>query len=259
MTFTEYPPSAALTPYIDAYWIIETDAIIRPGARRFFVDGYLDLFINMGTSVPLVNNTLTLAPGKMYLNSALRTCLDIEHAAGSYFVGVRFKPGGYPALYRADIGEIADRIFYFDDPRLQLLLDVDAALFDRLDRYFLSRIKEGQYPALSITETIKMQKGKISVDALARHHNITTRTMERLFHSTVGVSPKEFIGIIRFQQVLERLRFSTSESLLSLAVESGYYDHAHMTREVKKIAGVTPSQLMQSFQASGSIFSTVVR
>ncbi|HZY37591.1 MAG TPA: DUF6597 domain-containing transcriptional factor [Mucilaginibacter sp.] len=51
----EYKPCDYLKKYIDAYWALETDAVYRPVARRFFVDCTTEIIINMGTSTPHVN------------------------------------------------------------------------------------------------------------------------------------------------------------------------------------------------------------
>lgn len=255
MNLVEYSPAEALRPYIDAYWVIHTDTIVRRGAREFFADGYIDLIINMGSSSPLVNNAITLAPGRMYLNSAMRSSLSIADATNSRFLGVRFKPGGFPVLYHCCVEEMVDQVFNFHDPQLQLLIDNDERLFARLDQYFLSRIRQGYYPVIMIAETVKKHKGQLSVDMLAKHHHVTNRTLERLFNTHTGVSPKEFISVIRFQSVLGKLMLSSGDSLFGIAVEAGYYDHAHMTREVKKMTGHTPSEIIQSFQAYGSMIT----
>jgi len=65
-----------------------------------------------------------------------------------------------------------------------------------------------------------------------------------IYNAGSGTAPKEFLKIIRFQEALKRLQLNTSqESLLRIAYELGYYDHAHLTNEFKKYAGILPSEL----------------
>jgi AraC-like DNA-binding protein len=103
------------------------------------------------------------------------------------------------------------------------------------------------------------------VEELSRNFHVGNRTMERIFKENVGIPPKEFIKIVRFQEVLRRLRQIrppdvsnggmqdgspgvSEESLLRIAFELGYYDHAHLTNEFKKYAGIRPSELSRFYK-----------
>jgi AraC-like DNA-binding protein len=100
------------------------------------------------------------------------------------------------------------------------------------------------------------------VEALAREAHVSNRTLERIFKENVGIPPKEFLRIVRFQEVLKRLqqtggRMVSDESLLRIAFELGYYDHAHLTNEFKKYAGILPSELSHFYKtgiAGGQYF-----
>ncbi|MDQ3518428.1 MAG: AraC family transcriptional regulator, partial [Gemmatimonadota bacterium] len=68
------------------------------------------------------------------------------------------------------------------------------------------------------------------------------RRFIQLFLRAVGLKPKVFCRIIRFQRMLERLDRSPSSSWAGLALNSGYSDQAHFNREFREFAGVSPSQ-----------------
>ena len=68
-----------------------------------------------------------------------------------------------------------------------------------------------------------------------------TARLERQAYAGLGIGPKEFISIVRFQTVLKALqKMRTNGSMMQVAYQAGYYDPAHFTREVKKYAGLTP-------------------
>jgi transcriptional regulator GlxA family with amidase domain len=95
---------------------------------------------------------------------------------------------------------------------------------------------------LQVTKTVEQFKGSLTVDFLAREHNMTTRTMERAFKRDIGISPKMFIGIIKFVHTNKRIETNKGKnSLLRIAHEQGYYDHAHLSKEVKRFTGFNPS------------------
>jgi AraC-like DNA-binding protein len=57
-----------------------------------------------------------------------------------------------------------------------------------------------------------------------------------------SLSPKRYVRLMRFQTLLATLRSQPSSTLTDLALESGYSDQAHMSREFREFAGITPTQ-----------------
>lgn len=68
------------------------------------------------------------------------------------------------------------------------------------------------------------------------------RQLERNFKKHIGLSPKEYSNIIRFQNALSLIK-NENRSLLDIALECGYYDHSHLVNEIKRNTGFPPSQL----------------
>ena len=79
------------------------------------------------------------------------------------------------------------------------------------------------------------------VAELSEALHLSPRTLERAFQDRLGLSPRTFRRIQRLQWVLERLRLEPTCSLAELAVECGYADHAHLTREFRALMGQAPS------------------
>ncbi|MCK7560040.1 helix-turn-helix domain-containing protein [Chitinophaga sedimenti] len=70
------------------------------------------------------------------------------------------------------------------------------------------------------------------------------RQLERHFNTHIGITPKEYSNIIRFQHALSKIKMQAHKSsLLDIAFECGYYDHAHLTNDLRKNTGYAPSQL----------------
>jgi transcriptional regulator GlxA family with amidase domain len=68
--------------------------------------------------------------------------------------------------------------------------------------------------------------------------------LERNFKKLIGLSPKEYSNIIRFQNALSLIKNSSQRrSLLDIAFECGYYDHSHLSNEIKQKTGLSPSLL----------------
>lgn len=241
--YREIKPVAALADCIDAYWTVQTGALLQPVTQRIYPDGCIDIIINTGTLVA-GSDVQTLLPGQQYLAGTMTVVRDVARVAFSHLTGIRFRPGGFAVFYNEDLPSLRDELVTFHDPQLALLIDRDEQVFERLDRYYLGRKPARDSVIMAMTGHMYQMKGSVTVDTLARTHHITHRTLERLFKKHTGITAKEMTRIVRFRFAMERLKNNPDkESLLRIAFETGYYDHAHLTNEIRKYAGVTPSRL----------------
>ena len=71
-------------------------------------------------------------------------------------------------------------------------------------------------------------------------NHICIGKLERLFYTEVGLSPKTFIRITRFQEVFKKIRQQGVKDLTGLAYEYGYYDQSHFIRDFQAFSGVNP-------------------
>lgn len=87
---------------------------------------------------------------------------------------------------------------------------------------------------------IKSSFGELGIKGLAEDLGVSQSSLERGFRSRVGLSPKEFAGLVRFRNIFRF--YNSSSSLTELALEAGYYDQAHFIREFRKKTGFSPKQ-----------------
>jgi methylphosphotriester-DNA--protein-cysteine methyltransferase len=71
----------------------------------------------------------------------------------------------------------------------------------------------------------------------------------RVFRETVGVSPKAFAKITRFDRAVRAARADAHTTWASIAATAGYYYQAHLIAEFRAIAGVTPRALLDELRA----------
>ena len=70
------------------------------------------------------------------------------------------------------------------------------------------------------------------------------RHFERKFKHYTGFTPKEYSRIVKFKNAVELLRITTSANLLTTAVDAGYYDLVHCSKEIKSMSGNTPASFL---------------
>jgi AraC-like DNA-binding protein len=84
------------------------------------------------------------------------------------------------------------------------------------------------------------------IEHLSQSLGISSRQLQRRFSSAVGYGPKMFQSVLRFQRLLHFAGNHAQQSLADLAARAGYSDQSHMTREVQRFAGCTPTALLPS-------------
>jgi AraC-like DNA-binding protein len=244
MSYIEYKPASRIGDLIDCYWMLT----VRAGGKRVrkpvFPDGGTELFINTGVSASYLNGVL-LQPGHMYLLgtkvSAGIFCIEPD----SGLMGIRFKPGAVLSFYDAPVARLVDEVIEYPDLELLSRLRPGRGMFSRFDHYFTHKVLPSQADVLLMVREIGESRGRIGVHDLSEKYHISPRTMQRVFKYALGISPKAYIKIVRFREVLKKLQESACrESLLRIAFDTGYYDHAHLTHEFKRYTGLNPADVM---------------
>ena len=165
-------------------------------------------------------------------------------------VGVAFRPGGASPFFRVPASavrnhhvDLADvwpddgavvRERLLEQPTAAARLALVQAIL--LDHFVApSRIDPAIAAAMALLEAGR------SVGAVASRTNLSARTLERRFMDHVGVSPKVFARLRRFQQTLSAVAEGAVD-WTDVAVAHGYYDQSHLHRDFALFTGVTPTQ-----------------
>jgi transcriptional regulator GlxA family with amidase domain len=87
--------------------------------------------------------------------------------------------------------------------------------------------------------------GDIAIETVAQVIGISRRQLERRFKREIGLSPKQFCRILRFQKVFASLE-TNDPAWPDVAAACGYYDQAHLIRDCRELSGETPSALLSA-------------
>ena len=93
-------------------------------------------------------------------------------------------------------------------------------------------------------DCINLSKGQLPIRSLVENVCLCQRHFERKFKHQTGYSPKEYSRIIKFKNAVDLLRSTSSNQLFSVAIEAGYYDTAHLSKEIKALSGNTPGSFL---------------
>ena len=194
--------------------------------------------------------------GRLEVAGPATAAVIADVPAGAIAIGVRFKVGAAGAALGLPAGELLD-----SSPALE---DV----WGRVGREIAERVGEAPTPAAALHALAAAVRARLAepTDQLVRAAatgtarsdlGIGDRQLRRRFGDAVGYGPKTLERILRFQQFLalaavardERVSVGRGEraarpDLARLALEAGYADQAHLTRECSRLAGLPPAALL---------------
>lgn len=241
MPFSYFSPSVVLKPYVQCFWILEGGSSIED---VLYPDGCVDIIANLGKQLMVREKGVLLEPDCVYLGGAITEAIYQYVPMGVRLLGVRFQPGCYEYFYKpetlADIKDDCIRVANAMLPPLEYLKENPLAA---LNIFFASRIKSFDNRIKAAIDMIIKNRGNTNLSTIAEHCCKSPRQTERIFKRTVGLTPKQFCNMIQFSN-LQKLLFTKTpnETLLGVALDAGYYDHAHLTKTYKKITRHHPSR-----------------
>ena len=244
MKYKKIKPYKELEPFIHFYWELKGNEVERQW-ERVFPDGCAGIVMNLGDACLTDNGSTKMEFGKTYIVGAMSTFKDSYIDHDTHLIGVCLKPATFANFYRyASQNELTNSTIEFGKSNSFNIDKILANSSNYLNQYFLDRIKSKENQLQSIISDIHSSNGKLSISELSKRNHITVRQLERKFKSQIGLSPKEYSNIIRFQNALNIIKNSNeNRSLLDIAFECGYYDHSHLNNDIKRNTGLSPTLL----------------
>ena len=123
------------------------------------------------------------------------------------------------------------------------------ARFSLLDQEIGARIGAARRPPSAVTwawRQLMNSHGRSRIAEILREIGWSERHFAVQFHDHVGLTPKAFARILRFNRAVRVLTTQLDAKLVDVALECGYYDQAHFTRDFCTFAGISPSALLDS-------------
>ncbi len=95
-------------------------------------------------------------------------------------------------------------------------------------------------------QQIMAKPDQSSIMSIAQKVGYTQKHVIKLFREHVGLTPKSFLKIVRFQKALQEIELTKTIDWTRVSFESGYYDQSHFIQDFKQFSGFTPTQYLQS-------------
>jgi AraC-like DNA-binding protein len=248
-------PCPWLRPFVKTLWVSErADAQLPPSNReRVLPTGCMHLVFRISDHPVRIYNSVDDAHGPALshavVGGARATYYVRDTSPYSRSIGAQFYPGAAELLLGVPAVELADRHTALEDLwgyearviREQLMEasapDHQLAIFESVLAARLPRIR-GMHPA--VAHALRQFVYTQDISDVVKTSGYSHRRFIALFQHSVGLTPKLYCRVLRFQQALERLAGEPEASFAHIALAAGYSDQAHFTREFREFAGVAP-------------------
>jgi AraC-like DNA-binding protein len=241
MKLATYTPRQPLANFVEVLWWCQRDTVSHT-KERLLPMGTMELVLDLAEE--------TSGP---WICGAHSKSFEIETAEPATIVGVHFKPGGafpflgLPAgelhntrltldtLWGRKAGLLRERVFEAATPAAKMRV-LEQALIEQatcpLVRHpavaFALKEFDATAPARMVSDVVEAT-------------GLSPRRFIDLFRDEVGLTPKLYRRIRRFQQLLERIQGSQRIDWANIALDCGYYDQAHFIHDFRAFSGLNPT------------------
>ena len=252
-------PTGILQQFISCYHIMETDNPVGflPKHRIYTYGSIVLVFHYYDPSLFQKRNELPYIEPRTVICGQQTNYYDLALAGKTGMIFIVFKPFGAGMLFKMPMNEIEN-----DNVALEYIIKSDALVIEDklqtvksnhqrlkfIEDFLLRRLKQNYKDYNQISAAFKAiynNKGQVSIRRLAEFSCLSIKQFERKFSELVGSNPKQYLRILRFQDVLQMKKNNPHKNYTSLAFECGYYDQPHFIHDFKTITDLSPKEFFE--------------
>lgn len=258
-TYITHIPRPPLAHFVENLWFYEADEISYARERRL-PNGSIELIINLREDELCIydarHENQIQSLGRSAVCGAYSRFFVIDSICRASLMGIAFKPGGafpflsMPASELQNIHVSLEVLWGMaaNDLRDQLLeVGTTQARFRVLEEFLLARAARSPVPQPAVAFALAEFQRPARVRTIAEiveQTGYSTRHFIQLFHERVGLTPKQFCRVRRFQDVLNLIEKGGTPAWTDIALACGYFDQAHFIHDFRDFCGLTPGMYL---------------
>jgi AraC-like DNA-binding protein len=249
-------PTLPLSQFVENLWLVQGFAADYT-REKILPDGAIELIIDLDMQPKTIFDDETSVRfrtvKRAWISGERTRYIVIGAEANQSMVGIRFRPGGAYPFFRFPISELSESVTELDliwgrlvDEIRDELLEIqspDERLL-RLETFLMRQVQRSLEPNRMITFAVHQLQHSpqfLAIRDLANTIGITQKHLISQFEKVVGLRPKSFSRVCKFQRVVNLIEQQQQVEWSAIALECGYYDQAHFIKEFQAFSGLNPS------------------
>jgi AraC-like DNA-binding protein len=260
-------PCKELQPYIGRIWAFESKTgipdndlkIIAPNGKiKLIIQYNNNLKSTIGNKIKNTQENSLIVIGQ----STIPAIIESKTEVGT--IGIEFKPFSVYKFFNFPLNEITNQVIDISDivghDRYKLqekIMDVmkveeKIKIVEKFLLNQLNLLERNNYIIEYAINTILLSNGLLRINELCKNLGYTKRHVDRIFHEFLGIGPKEFTCITRFQTFYKN--FHSAENFKITDLYDSYYDQSHFIKEFSRFTGYSPGEYLKKKNNFGRIF-----
>nr|WP_221333715.1 AraC family transcriptional regulator [Nocardia transvalensis] len=251
-TLARFPAGPQTSRFAEWYWSVRWDLRGRPP------------YVAEVLPFPCVNVTFEQSHTRSggWVNGVCTTKFTRELAGVGETFALKFRVGGFGAFTGLDVGSFRDTAVPLTDVLPEAVGLSEKVLSepepearrDLIEDFFADAAQhapddESYRAVLRIVAAMAADPDLTRVDQVTERFDVPIRTLQRLFRRYVGAGPKWVLRRYRLQDGAQLLADGRTDDLSSLALDLGYFDQAHFSREFAREVGMAPLEYARTTSA----------
>lgn len=260
MIYQLHIPSYPLNQFIKSFFYYR-EYSPQHSIERFIPDGNIQLLFELTNATKYIYDNTSLeeiqACKKVWFSGFRTEPISIPSGRDSEMIVVEFRKGqAYPFICESmhaltnhvvdaelvlknDILQLREKLIEQPDP------DQKFKILERdLLKFYINQLEKNPFVDFFISNILK-SPNQTRLKALSEKVGYTQKHIIKMFKDHVGVAPKEFLKVIRFQKAINEIEKHRNINWSYLAMDCGYYDQSHFIADFKTFSGFTPSEYIK--------------
>jgi AraC-like DNA-binding protein len=259
MFYTTYTPGSPISKFVDYFWLFAGGQ--APRKERIVPSGTLELVFNLRCDeIRIQDREQTDQPrcfSGAVLSGPYSSLFVVDAMQHESMLGVHFKPGGAFPFLGALASELTDAHANLTDLWGRSGADLRERLcgvsthrerFRILEKVLTDHLRGARNGHLAVARALNgfgPYGIGASVREVARDVGICQRRFSKVFADQVGLTPKVFCRILRFQRVRTLASQCEKPDWVRIASACGYFDQSHLINDFREFSGSSPSEYLR--------------
>lgn len=259
MNFTPYLPGPTIAPYIESIFHFK-DFMPDHSMERVVPTGHVFIIFELDGYVRHTFDNDSLQPSasysKVWVSGMHRNHISISAHQNSEMFVIQFKPFGGHAFFPETMETYAEQVLSANDifgTRILTLQDdlvnttTHTEKFALAEAWLMNQFKPERTPSPALLHFVQdLQKEPVAhLNDLMEHYRKSQKHLIDQFKKHLGLTPKYYQRILRFNEILLRIKEEQKISWAEIAYSCGYSDQSHFIKEFRHFSGFNPSEFIK--------------